>query len=366
MNSAIRARIDTHALQHNLNLLRAAAPGSRVLAVIKANAYGHGLQLVAQALQHADGFAVARLEEAVLLRQSGVRLPITLLEGVADVEQLAEAAAHDLDLVVHDTSQLDLLEAWRGPHRFTIWLKIDTGMNRLGFRVEQAPWALERLAALRFPARELRWLTHLACADELDPTATSHQLQRFRVALASLPSAAHPVISSIANSAAILGWPAAHGGWIRPGLALYGVSPFPGRVGADLGLRPAMTLESNVIAVRRVPRGESVGYGGAWTAARDSTVAILAGGYADGLPRHLPNGTRIRLGGHHLSLVGRVSMDMLAVDITEAPEVRVGAVAQLWGAEAPVEQVAHQAGTIAYELLCRVPGRVPRIPSPPA
>ena len=357
----IRALVDTAALRHNLGTIRAYAPGAKVMAVVKANAYGHGLVSTALALADADAFAVARLEEGMALRAAGVRTPIVLLEGVFTAEQLAEAAHHRFELVVHDPLQIKLLEAHRDARRFIIWIKIDTGMNRLGFRPESFAGALARLRALTVPALELRVMTHLACADELDKPMTGLQLTRFQTALveANVAVGAHRLMTSIGNSAAILGSPDAQGDWVRPGLALYGVSPFSDETAHTHGLKPVMTLETTVLTVRDVKRGETVGYAGAWRAERDSTIAILAAGYGDGLPRHLANGTPVLIGGTRYELVGRVSMDMIAVDVTGAPKVSTGNKAIIWGEGLPVEEVAAHAGTIPYELLCGVSQRVP-------
>ncbi|MCC6173121.1 MAG: alanine racemase [Gammaproteobacteria bacterium] len=365
MSRILRACIDRAALRANLAAVRAAAPGSKVMAVVKANAYGHGLVATASTLSGADAFSVARIEEGVLLREAGLTHPIVLLEGVFSGAQLAEAAHRDFELVVHDPSQVALLEAQGRGRRFVVWIKVDTGMNRLGFRPEDFPAALARLCALPVPPREIRLLTHLARADERDCPMTGEQVARLQSLLDALPPhpsfagpAGRPVLS-IGNSAGLLGWPAARGDWVRPGLALYGVSPFPGEVGAALGLVPAMTLESSVIAVRRVPRGETVGYGGTWRAERDSDVAILAAGYGDGVPRHLTSGAPVQFPSGQGMLAGRVSMDMIAVDVTGLPGVRVGERAVLWGATLPVERVAEYAGTIPYELICGVSQRVP-------
>jgi alanine racemase len=349
----IRARIDTHALRSNLAVIRAAAPRSRVLAVIKANAYGHGLVPVALALSTVDAFAVARIEEAGALRTAGITQPIVLLEGILNADQLAEAAHLRLDLVIHDSMHIALLEQYRGSQRFALWLKVDTGMNRLGVRTTQFQESWDRLQALKPAPLTLRVLTHLACADERGNTATAEQLAR----LAPLVQGRGAEVS-IANSAAILAHPATHADWVRPGLALYGVSPFAGEVGLTLGLVPAMTLESTIIAVRSLERGECVGYGAAWRAARPSRIAILAGGYGDGLLRSLPNGAPVLVHGQRVPLAGRVSMDMIAVDVTELPPVAVGERAELWGRGLPVEEVARAAGTIPYELLCGVSQRV--------
>ena len=366
MTPLIRARIDGSALQHNLHRLKALAPRARVMAVVKANAYGHGLVATAQILQGADALAVARLEEGVLLREAGIRNRIVLLEGVLDAAQLAEAARHRFDLVIHEPGAVALLQAWRGEHRFDLWLKVDSGMNRLGFRPEQAAAVWQSLLALQ--PRALRLMTHLASADDPDGAKVASQMARFeplRVQLAgasTVPgaSSAPRTEVSIANSAAVLGLPALHADWIRPGIALYGVSPFDGMTGAEHGLRPAMRLEAMVIALREVPVGETVGYAGRWQAARATRLAIVAAGYGDGLLRSFPDGAPVLVNGRRAPMAGRVSMDMIAIDVTDLPPVRVGDVAQIWGAELPVEQQAAAAGTIAYELLCSVRQRVPR------
>lgn len=357
----LRALVDSAALRHNLGTIRAYAPGAKVMAVVKANAYGHGLVSTALALADADSFAVARLEEGLALRAAGVRAPIVLLEGVFSAEQLAEAAQHGFELVVHDPLQIKLLEAHRGPERFVLWIKMDTGMNRLGFRPEAFADAYSRLRSLTVPALELRAMTHLARADEREQSMTRDQVASFERVLAAngLVDGADRITTSIGNSAGTLGWPVAHGNWVRPGLALYGVSPFSGETAEKHGLRPVMTLETTVLTVRDVKRGETVGYAGAWRAGRDSSIAILAAGYGDGLPRHLENGTPVLIGGARYPLVGRVSMDMIAVDVTGASKVVTGSKAIIWGPGLPVEEVARHADTIPYELLCGVSQRVP-------
>ena len=357
----IRALIDSAALRHNLGTLRAYAPGAKIMAVVKANAYGHGLVSTALALADADSFAVARLEEGLALRGAGVRAPIVLLEGVFGAEQLAEAAHHRFELVVHDPLQLKLLESYRGADRFVLWIKMDTGMNRLGFRPEAFAEAHARLNSLAVPALELRAMTHLARADELDQSMTRDQVATFdrTLAAAGLATGPNRITTSIGNSAGTLGWPAAHGDWVRPGLALYGVSPFGDETAYSHGLKPVMTLETTVLTVRDVKRGETVGYAGAWRAERDSTIAILAAGYGDGLPRHLANGTPVLIGESRYDLVGRVSMDMIAVDVTGATRITTGMKAVVWGEGLPVEEIAVHAGTIPYELLCGVSQRVP-------
>ena len=354
MSRLIRAVIETRALRHNLNTIRERSRRARVMAVVKANAYGHGLVPTALSLADADAFAVARLEEGLALRAAGITQPIVLLEGVFTAEQLLEAARHGFDLVVHDALQVELLEEMTGSHRFVLWIKIDSGMNRLGFPPREFASALERVRRLKPAPLEIRLLTHLACADERDDRMTGEQLTRFREAIRGLDYSV-----SIANSAGIFGNAQLGGDWVRPGLALYGASPFADSSAAQLGLTPVMSLESSVIAVRRITTGETVGYGAAWTAPRDSVIAIIAAGYGDGLPRNLPGGTPVLVAGERAPLVGRVSMDMIAADVTGLPDVHVGTPAVLWGTGLPVEEIARHAGTIPYELLCSVSQRVP-------
>jgi alanine racemase len=324
------------------------------MAVVKANAYGHGLVPTALALADADAFAVARLEEGLALRAAGVTRPIVLLEGVFASEQLLEAARHGFDIVVHDPLQIELLEAFSGAHRFIIWLKIDTGMNRLGFRPADFPVALARVRAIMPAPLEIRLLTHLARADDRDDASNREQIARFNSVVGKLDYA-----TSIANSAGLLSGAGVQADWVRPGLALYGVSPFADQKASDLNLEPVMALESAVITIRRVPKGETVGYGGVWRAPRDSTIAIVAAGYGDGLPRNLPSDTPVLVAGRRAMIAGRVSMDMIAVDVSELPPLRVGDPVTLWGEGLPVEEIARHAGTIPYELLCGVSQRVP-------
>ena len=357
MSRLIRAVIDTQALRHNLKVIRERAGRANVIAVVKANAYGHGLVSAALAIQDAGAFAVARLEEGMTLRAAGITSRIVLLEGVFTHSQLSDAAHDRLDLVVHDPRQIELLERAGGAGQFALWIKVDTGMNRLGFAPRDFPAALERIRALPVPARELRLMTHLACADERDGQVTHEQLRRFQDCTHGLSYE-----TSIVNSAGLLcdAAPASH--WVRPGLALYGASPFEDATAADFGLKPVMTLISTVLTVRQVGRGERVGYGGAWSAPRDSRIAIIAAGYGDGVPRSFETGTPVLIQGRRAPLVGRVSMDMIAVDVTQVPGVEVGTAAVLWGQDLPVEEVARHAGTIAYELLCSVSQRVPLEP----
>jgi alanine racemase len=349
----IRAVIDAAALRHNLRQVRRIAPDSRVMAVIKANAYGHGLVPAAKAFAEADGFAVARLDEGMALRAAGLTNRILLLEGVFGADQLAIAAQQHFELMVHSAEQLALLDALSGDAAVTTWIKVDSGMNRLGFRLEDFAAAYDRLRANPHVTSDPTLTTHLASADDRRDPKTRQQIEAFSAATAALPGA-----RSIANSAGVLAWPAARADWVRPGLMLYGVSPFPSGIGAELGLRPAMTLRTEVIAVKTVKVGETVGYGGAWTAPRDTRIAVVAAGYGDGYPRSTASGTPVQIGGRRAPLVGRVSMDMITVDVTDLPVVAVGDPVVLWGSEVPVEEVSAHAGAIAWDLLCSVSQRV--------
>jgi alanine racemase len=356
-----RARISLEAWRHNLARLKAAAPASKIMAVIKANAYGHGAVPAARALDEADALGVARLAEGLELRDSGVTKPIVLMEGVFCDEELSLAIDHGLDLVVHADYQIDLLERHGSsrssknshPAPRVVWLKLDTGMSRLGFQAGQAAEAAARLRALELVG-DLRVMTHFACADEPDSSMTLAQMQRFENELRALPVSE----KGLANSAGILAFADAHREWVRAGIALYGASPLAGRTAESLGLKPVMTLSTQVIALRTIPVGESVGYGATWRAGRTSRIATLAAGYADGIPRHLPTGSPVLISGHRAPLVGRVSMDMITVDVTDLPQVSVGSSAVLGGEGLPVDEIAAAAGTISYELLCGVTRRV--------
>ncbi len=324
-----------------------------MIAVIKANAYGHGLQAAAGALAAADAFAVARLEEAVALREGGCRARIVLLEGFCDTAGLAAAARFGLEAFVHQDSQVGLLEAWRGPEVLRTWLKLDTGMHRLGFSPSGFASAARRLAACKAVAKPVGLATHLADSEQVDGTGTRAQLAAFASATAGMAGE-----RCIANSAGLIAWAESRADWVRPGIMLYGISPFAGKTGRELGLEPVMTFETRVIALRDLAAGDRVGYGGTWQAERAARIAVAAAGYGDGYPRSAANGTPVFVGDRRASLAGRPSMDMLTIDVTGHPGVAIGDRVELWGPEIPVERVAAAAGTIAYELTCRVGRRV--------
>jgi alanine racemase len=324
-----------------------------VLAVIKANAYGHGIAAAAGALAGADAFAVARPEEAVSLRESGCRARIVLLEGFRDAEELGLAAHHGFEPFIHQDWQVALLESARAAAPLRAWLKVDTGMHRLGFAPAAVRTAAARLAACRSVAQPPALATHLAAAEHEDGEATRAQLAAFSEATAGLAGE-----RSIANSAGLIAWPEARADWVRPGIMLYGISPFGGRTGAELGLRPVMTFETAIIAVKEVAAGQRVGYGGTWPAPRASRIAVAAVGYGDGYPRTAANGTPVAVAGRMAALAGRPSMDMLTIDVTDVPGAAIGDRVELWGPAVPIERVAAAAGTIGYELACRVGRRV--------
>ena len=347
-----QALIDTDALRYNLARVRALAPDSRVMAVIKANGYGHGWARVAGVLEAADAFAVARLGEAIALREAGITQPVVLLEGFTSAQELATIVQYELAVVVHHDMQIDLLETASLLQPLPVWLKIDTGMHRLGIPPARARAAMQRLEDCAGVVLQ-GLMTHLASADERDNPQTGDQLDCFAQATDGLHAA-----RSIANSAGLLAWPASHADWVRPGIMLYGVSPFHDTVGVQEALRPVMTLRTHLLAVNHHQRGDRIGYGGTWTCPVDMPVGVVGIGYGDGYPRHAAEGTPVLINNQRVPLVGRVSMDMLSVDLRACPEARAGDPVQLWGAGLPVEEVARHAGTIAYELLCGVTSRV--------
>ncbi|WP_163560608.1 alanine racemase [Halomonas sp. NO4] len=366
MTRPLVADIDLDAFRHNYALARAQAPGSRALAVIKADGYGHGAVACARALEGLpDGerppaFAVACLEEAERLREGGIRTPILLLEGIFEAAELERVEALSLWMAVHSDWQVEALLAYRPARPIPVWLKVDSGMHRLGFAPAAVPAVWARLAAAPGQATDLHLMSHLATADEADTRACCDQLARMQ-ALADRLQA--PLC--LANSPATLAWPEAHGAWVRPGVMLYGSDPLEVPNAASQGLQPVMTLRSAIIAVRDIAPGEAVGYGRRWQATRPSRIATVAGGYGDGYDRHAADGTPTLVAGRRAPLAGKVSMDMLTVDITDIPEAEIGTEVVLWGratngAVLSIDEVAHHCDTISYTLLTGVLPRVPR------
>ena len=356
MPRPIQAHIDLSALENNLHVARRAAPSARIMAVIKAEGYGHGLTRVAEALSAADGFALLDIQDAVRLRENGFRQTILLLEGAFNAEDLALVAGHDLACVIHSAWQIALLDAYpgrlpSGKGALDVWLKVNSGMNRLGFMPQQAAQAMEQLCRHR-AVRSITLMTHFANADEARGIAEP-------LALFNDFAAPYRVARSLANSAALLRYPETHGDWVRPGLMLYGASPFAEVSAQQLGLQPAMTLRSRIIAVQELRAGDEVGYGALFRAEHPMRIGIVACGYADGYPRHVPSGTPVLVDGQMTQTLGRVSMDMLYADLSRLPQAGVGSSVTLWGEGLPVEEVARAAETVSYELMCALAARVP-------
>jgi len=347
----IQARISIGAMAHNLRVARAHAGDAQVFAVVKANAYGHGLSRARRALAAADGFAVLTLEEAANLRLMGVEQPILLLEGMFGADEIATCAELDLWPVLHHAGQLDWLAQQPPARPIRVFLKFDSGMHRLGFPLADHAAVVARVKSLPGVAG-ITLMTHFAQADEA--AGVDWQLRPFLRELAG-----HGLPWSSANSAALLRHPASCGAWVRPGIMLYGASPFADVPADTLGLRPAMTLQSEIISVQTVQPGEGVGYGQLFRAERTMRVGVVACGYADGYPRHAPTGTPARVNGRPSQTLGRVSMDMLCVDLSECADAGVGSPVVLWGDGVPVDAVAAAAGTSSYELLCALAARVP-------
>ena len=360
MSRPMTATMDLSALRHNLGVVRHHAPHSRVLAVVKADAYGHGVVRVACTLADADvdGVALLELDAAVALREAGFKQRIVLLEGFFDEAELAVLAEHRIDTVIHSAEQIAMLQHARSGVKLKLLIKLNTGMNRLGFGEAEFAGALAALRATA-AAGELTLMTHFANAD--DARGVAWQMASFERMVKGIVSASGVTLPrSLANSAAILRYPETHADWVRPGIMLYGATPFNDVSAAQLGLRPVMTLTSQIIAVQPLKVGDTVGYGSLYKAQRDTRIGVVACGYADGYPRHAPSGTPVRVGNAMTTTVGRVSMDMLCVDLSTLPDAQVGTGVTLWGAGNPVDDVATASGTVGYELLCALAPRVTR------
>jgi alanine racemase len=341
------------AVRHNLAKVRALAPAAKVMAVIKANGYGHGLLRIARVLADVDAFAVARVDEGIRLREAGCTHPISVLEGFTAVDVLDTMLRYQLDTVVHCFEQLAILQNRPEQAQLSVWLKIDTGMNRLGFKASDFAdvyQALQQCAVVKSP---IGLMTHLASADEADDDLTCRQIHLFNEI-----TNGYSVPRSIANSAGLMAWQEALSDWVRPGVMLYGISPFPDRTGQSLGLQPVMSLQSHLIAVKPIGKGETLGYGGSWRCEKNTTVGVVATGYGDGYPRYAKVGTPVLVNGRRVPLIGRVSMDMITVDLASQPHAKPGDPVMLWGNELPVEEIADCADTIPYTLVCGITQRV--------
>lgn len=352
MSRPVKASIDLSALRQNLQIVRRAAPGARVWAVVKANAYGHGLARMWQALSAADGYALLNLEEAILLRENGWKGPILLLEGFFHADELALLDKYRLTTSVHSNWQIKALQQAKLHAPLDIYLKVNSGMNRLGFMPERVHTVWQQLRSLT-NVGEMTLMSHFAEAE--DPQGIVEPMRRIEQAAEGLDCR-----RSLSNSAATLWHPEAHFNWVRPGIVLYGASPSgQWQDIANSGLKPAMTLSSEVIAVQTLKSGERVGYGGLYQASGEQRIGIVACGYADGYPRVAPGGTPVLVDGVRTTTVGRISMDMLAVDLTPCPQAGIGAPVELWGQEIKIDDVAAASGTVGYELMCALAPRVP-------
>ena len=346
----ICAAISASALQHNLNVVKQHAKTAKVMAVVKANGYGHGLINVVYALAEADGFATVNIASAIDMREAGVDQDILLLEGVFDEEELRIAASFDMTVTVHNESQISMLENTQLARPINVYLKMNTGMNRLGFKPSDYAAAHQRLQQCD-NASNITLMTHFATANE--PTGIIEPLSRFKETTKTIGGEV-----SLANSATILLHPEAHADWVRAGIMLYGATPAGDTPAADFNLKPAMYFTSELIAVQTLEKGESVGYGALFTATKQTRIGIVACGYADGYPRHALTGTPIAVNGIVTQTLGRVSMDMLFCDLSDLPEADVGSPVELWGGTISVDEVAQASGTIGYELLCAIAPRV--------
>ena len=354
MSRHARATIHLDALRHNLAVARGCAPQSNLMAVLKANAYGHGLLPVAHTLaDEVEAFAVSCLEEALPLREAGLNHRVVLLEGFFEADEIPVFAARRLDAVIHQPWQIQALAEADIKDPIDCWLKVDTGMGRLGFLPDEASAAAEQLAALKCVG-QIRWMTHLAEADEPESPSTAQQMAKFGELIAA------PAQSTAANSAGTLHWRETHADWVRPGIMLFGASPFAVPE-PHAPLQPVMRLEARLISVKQLPKGHGVGYGGRFVCPEEMPVGIVSIGYGDGYPRHAPDGTPVQINGHTASLIGKVSMDMIAIDLRGIPQPAVGDLVILWGDQPSANVIADHCGTISYELFCRLTPRVQRV-----
>lgn len=345
--------IDRSALVTNYNAIKSMAPNAKIMAVLKANAYGHGLVRIAKWLPQADAFGVARIDEALELRAGGVVKPIVLLEGFFNEHDIEIIAANNFQTIIHNQEQLVALEQCQINEPIQVWLKIDTGMHRLGINPEQFNDFYQRLQQCPNVQNNIKLMSHLACADDLKSEKTDQQLRLFNQLTSHLSGE-----KTLANSAALCAWPDTHFQWVRPGLMMYGVSPLEQQQHLSVTLQPVMTLHSSLISVRDINKGDTLGYGATWQAPQNTRIGVVAIGYGDGYPRHAQHGTPVLVNGRKVPLVGRVSMDMITVDLGAQANDKVGDSVELWGKHLSVVEIAESATTIPYELLCNITRRV--------
>jgi alanine racemase len=352
MSRNTTAHIDLAAIRHNLAVVKSLAADSRIVCVVKADAYGHGLSRVCQALDEADVLAVATTGEGYSCREEGWSGRLLLLEGPSNSQEFDDAITLKAEMVVHHENQLQLLAQRKADVPAALWLKIDSGMHRLGFPPQSAAEVYAQLQQ-HSSGQPIILMSHFACADNRNNPMTGKQIEIFDQSVARLPGE-----MSLANSAAILNYPQSHRDYVRPGIMLYGVSPCTDQSAAKIGLQPAMTLGCDLIAINRVGKGESIGYGAEYVCLHDMPIGVAAIGYGDGYPRHARNGTPVLVNGQRATLAGRVSMDMITIDLSGLENARVGDRVTLWGKGLPLEEVAHWANAIPYELICGVTARV--------
>ena len=354
MSAEVCAHIDLSALRHNVQRVRTIAGARRIMAMVKANGYGHGMVRAAQAVgAKVDAFGVASFDEALMLRQAQISQPLIIMSRFWRQEQIPGCVSQQLGVVVNQPYQVAMLENSPLSSPVTVWLKLETGMHRLGLAPEQFVDAWQRLQKLSWIRQPIGSMMHFACADTPEHPLNSEQLRLFQQLTADFPGP-----KSLANSAAILSQPQALGDWVRPGIMLYGSSPFADQTAAQCGLRPVMTLTAPLIAVRALQKGDGIGYGATWRCPENMPVGVVAIGYGDGYPRHARAGTPTWVNGVLCPLIGRVSMDMVTIDLRQAPQAKIGDSVELWGKNLPVDQVAASAQTLSYELFCRLTGRV--------
>jgi len=358
MSRPAKIIIDLNALKHNFNQVKKLAPYSKILAMVKSNAYGHGLERIAGALSEADALGVACMEEGFILRRANIKQPIVLLEGLFTKDEISQAIKMNFTLVVHHELQVEMLEKSNHDSSLSVWMKINTGMHRLGFAPEVVPSMYQRLAKITLIKKPIGFMTHFAESDATDRDATLKQIEIFKNLTANFKGP-----KSLSNSAGIIAWPLAHADWVRPGIMLYGASPFANERGSEHQLLPVMSLRSELIALHHIRKGERIGYGGTFLCPEDMLIGVVGIGYGDGYPQYAKNATPILVNQRPCPLVGRVSMDMLTVDLRTQPQAKVGDPVLLWGEGLPVEMVAENNNTSAYELLTRMMPRVPVVVS---
>lgn len=352
--AAAHIELNISALRHNVHRVRELAPKAKIMAVIKANAYGHGLMLIANYLQqYVDAFAVARIDEAIVLRKANIQGKILVLQGFSLADEPKLLQRYQLDCVIHCATQIDLLEMVALHNSIVIWIKIDTGMSRLGIRPEQLIAMLQRIQQCKNIQKKINFMTHFANADDLQDHKTRQQLQLFNEATKN-----YSAVKTSANSAAIIANPETHQDWVRPGLMLYGASPLLKQSAKQLGLLPVMSLYARLIAIKPIKAKETVGYGSGWVADKETIMGVVSIGYGDGYPQYAKAGTPVLINKQYAPLIGRVSMDMITIDLTGITHVKLGDQVLLWGDGLPVEQIARHVNTIPYTLLCGITRRV--------